>query len=131
MKAQKTAVQKQIAAAMREHLERIFETQLKQYGISGYVRQYCPILGRKYRSFFTWPDKKIFAWPDKKIIVEIQGGTWVSGRHNRPGAMAAEYNRHNDLAAAGWRVFYFDCDQVKVGHAALFMQSMLGDLPCG
>jgi very-short-patch-repair endonuclease len=120
MATEKTKIQKQIASALREHLERALETQLKQVGATGYLPQFCPILNRKYRSDF--------AFVDNRLLVEVQGGTWVSGRHNRASAMAAEYERHNTLTLAGWRILYFTADQV---HAGTAIKTILAALKCG
>ncbi len=46
------------------------------------------------------------AWPDSKLCMEVQGGIWVKGRHNRGAAMLKEWEKLNFLAELGWRVIY-------------------------
>ena len=39
-----------------------------------------------------------FAWPDKKVAVEMEGGIWIKGRHNRGRGMI------NDMIKYNWAV---------------------------
>lgn len=48
-----------------------------------------------------------FAWPDALVAVEIEGGQWVYGRHNRPAGYAADAEKYNNATALGWRIFRF------------------------
>jgi hypothetical protein len=53
-------------------------------------------LGRKWR----WD----LAWVDAKLAVEINGGGWVNGRHNRASSLEAEYEKLSHGATMGWKV---------------------------
>jgi very-short-patch-repair endonuclease len=46
-----------------------------------------------------------YAWSAYKIAVEIEGGSWVGGRHNRGAGFAKDCEKYNAATAAGWRVF--------------------------
>lgn len=66
-----------------------------------------------------------FAWPDKKVAVEIEGGTWVQGRHNRGSSIAADLEKYNTAALLGWRVLRYTTAMVKSGAAvAQVMEAM-------
>lgn len=52
------------------------------------------------------------AYPDKKIAVELEGGTWVQGRHTRPIGFTKDCIKYNAAAALGWRVFRFTGDML-------------------
>jgi very-short-patch-repair endonuclease len=67
-----------------------------------------------------------YAWPDKKIAAEIEGGTWINGRHNRGSSIEADLSKYNEAALLGWRVFRFSTDQVKSGVAIQTMLLALG-----
>ena len=43
-----------------------------------------------------------FAWPRLRVALEIDGGTWVSGRHNRPGSVLKDMEKGNGYAVRGW-----------------------------
>ena len=57
-----------------------------------------------------------FAWPEKMIAVEIEGGIWVGGGHNRPKAFLKDIEKYNNASLLGWRVFRF---AVKSGEKQL------------
>lgn len=53
------------------------------------------------------------AWVDQKVALEIDGGTWVSGRHNRPSTSLNEMDKNNGYASRGWLVFHAPWAWVK------------------
>jgi len=58
-----------------------------------------------------------FAWPDKKIAVEIEGGVWGLGRHNRPKGFIADTEKYNAAAEMGWTVLRFTGTHIRDGRA--------------
>ena len=58
-----------------------------------------------------------FAWPDKKFAVEIDGGLWINGRHNRGKGALADMEKRNAAQKLGWMVFHFVPEQVRDGMA--------------
>lgn len=44
------------------------------------------------------------AWPDQKIALEIEGGVWTGGRHNRGSGFVKDIEKYNRAACLGWRV---------------------------
>lgn len=49
-----------------------------------------------------------FAWPDWKIAVEIQGGAFIRGGHNRGMGQQRDFEKHNHATLEGWRVLFFN-----------------------
>lgn len=90
---------------MKSALEELFQKQLDQLGLPPAKREYrfCP--PRRWRFDFAWP---LF-----KMAVEIQGGTWIHGRHNRGAGFEKECERRRWCARLGWRVFEFTGKEVK------------------
>jgi len=43
------------------------------------------------------------AWPEHKVYLEIQGGLFSNGRHNRGAAMLKEFEKVNSASGLGWR----------------------------
>lgn len=74
-----------------------------------YVPEHKGIPGRRFRFDF--------AFPDHMLAVEIDGGTWVQGRHNRPQGYAKDCEKLNLAVLNGWRVLRFTADQVRNGTA--------------
>jgi len=54
-------------------LERALATQMRAAGLPEPVAQFEAVPGREFR----WD----FAWPGHKLLVEVNGGTWISGKH--------------------------------------------------
>lgn len=57
------------------------------------------------------------AWPPRKVAVEVEGGSWVAGRHARGKGMRSDCEKYNAATLDGWRVFRFTSDQVTDGSA--------------
>lgn len=45
-----------------------------------------------------------YAIPDKKIAIEVEGGAWINGRHNRAQGFIKDMEKYNMAAAMGWRL---------------------------
>ncbi len=43
-------------------------------------------------------------WPVQKVALEVDGGIWVGGRHNRGAAMKAQWEKENTAVCMGWRI---------------------------
>lgn len=57
------------------------------------------------------------AWPNQMLAVEVEGGTWVQGRHNRGGGMERDCQKYNAALLLGWRVLRFTGGMVESGEA--------------
>lgn len=68
------------------------------------------------REFTFAPPRRFrfdFAWPEQKLAVEIQGGQWNLGRHNRGGGSAKDNEKGNLAILHGWRVLKYATDDIK------------------
>jgi hypothetical protein len=52
------------------------------------------------------------AWPELKVAVELHGGLWVGGGHNRGVQMQSDYSKINSAQLLGWTVLQFGTDQI-------------------
>lgn len=48
-----------------------------------------------------------FACPGRKVAVEIEGGTWDFGRHNRGDGFAKDCEKYNTAVLLGWTVLRY------------------------
>lgn len=55
--------------------------------------QYCPVNGA---------DKQI------KVALEVDGGIWIRGGHNRGAQMKKDWEKRNAAAQLGWRILYVE-----------------------
>jgi hypothetical protein len=53
-------------------------------------------LGRQWR--FDW------AWPKHRIALEVEGGHYKVGRHQRPAGFVEDMHKYNAAALDGWLV---------------------------
>jgi hypothetical protein len=58
-----------------------------------------------------------YAWPEIMLAVEIEGGTWNIGRHQRPEGFIKDIEKYNAAVLAGWKVLRYTTDQVMLGIA--------------
>ena len=68
-----------------------------------------------------------FAWPKLRLAVEVEGGTWTNGRHNRGSGFANDCDKYNAAAIDGWTVLRFPGEQVKSGEALHMIEQAIGD----
>lgn len=84
------------------------------------------------REFKFHPTRKFrfdFAWPSLRMAVEIDGGTWVAGRHTRGAGYARDCEKGNEAILLGWKVFHFTTDMVENGVGiATVKEYLLSDL---
>jgi hypothetical protein len=65
------------------------------------------------------------AWPPRMLAAEIEGGTWVAGRHSRGKGMRSDAEKYNEATLAGWRVLRFTSDMVTDGSALNILERAL------
>jgi len=58
-----------------------------------------------------------FCWPDVRLAVEIEGGAFVYGRHNRPASFIKDMEKYNELTLAGYSLLRFTPQQLETGDA--------------
>lgn len=63
-----------------------------------------PLLEREYRFHPERKWRADFAQIESRTLIEIEGGLWIRGRHNRPQGFAADAEKYLEAALAGWRV---------------------------
>ncbi len=83
--------------------------QMKAYRLQMPEREHVFATPRRWRFDF--------AWPARKLAAEVQGGTWVRGRHSRGAGMRKDAEKYNTAALLGWHVLLFTGDMVKDGSA--------------
>jgi very-short-patch-repair endonuclease len=60
-----------------------------------------------------------FAWPSLKVIVEIEGGIFGQGRHNRAAGYMADCKKYNTLTMLGWKVLRYCPPDVNTMSSAI------------
>jgi len=100
-------------------LEELLAIELNSKNCPPFLREYqFDQNGRRWRFDF--------AFPEFMIAVEVEGGQYVRGRHNRPAGFAADCDKLNAAVFQGWRVYRFTGEMVKSGAACATIMKALG-----
>ena len=88
-----------------------------------------PQLDREYRFHAERRWRADFAQLEARVLIEIEGGIWVNGRHNRAAGFNADLEKYLEAGLAGWRVFRLGPDQITLDNiqrlAALLRQGVV------
>lgn len=68
-------------------------------------REYRCVPGRRWRFDL--------AFPDHRVAIEVHGGVWTRGRHNRPQGFINDRQKMNAAALLGWLVLEYTTDDLK------------------
>jgi very-short-patch-repair endonuclease len=66
-----------------------------------------------------------FAWPANRLACEVEGGTWIHGRHTRGAGFTADCEKYNEAAADGWTVIRVTAEQIDNGQAVAWLGRVL------
>lgn len=94
--------------------------QLKLYPhLAGFTRELQFHPTRKWRIDVAYPLAK------PPIAIEVDGGVFTEGRHNRGKGIEKDCEKYCHLAIAGWRLMRVTSGQVKRGEALDWIQTAL------
>ena len=99
-------------------LEQRFEILWKEAG--------GPPLEREFRFDPVRRWRADFAHLPSRVLIEIEGGIWVSGRHNRAAGFVADMEKYLEAALAGWSVIRLADVHLKPGLIARLRDFILG-----
>ena len=86
--------------------------------IKGWVTEYRFYNKRRWR--FDYANKK------QMLAVEIEGGVWLRGRHNRAKGFISDLEKYNKAQLLGWKVLRYTPQQIKemVSDIELYLKEM-------
>ena len=73
-----------------------------------------PELEREFRFHDKRRWRADFAHMESRSLIEIEGGIWVNGRHNRAAGFNADLEKYLEASLAAWRVFRLGPDQITL-----------------
>jgi len=53
------------------------------------------------------------AWPGPKVALELEGGVWVNGGHNRGAGLVGDMEKMNAATSLGWRILRYTADDLR------------------
>jgi len=92
----------------RSRLEKRFETLWRV--LNG------PALEREFRFHDKRRWRADFAHLPSRTLIEVEGGIYVHGRHNRAAGFAADLEKYLEAALAGWRVIRLGPRELTLAH---------------
>jgi hypothetical protein len=93
--------------------------QLDAVGLK-YLRQF------RFHPKRKWPSDFCVSSDATSILVEVEGGTWANGRHNRGYGMVEDMYKYNAAAIMGYRLLRFTPAMVTNGEALVAIEQALG-----
>ena len=75
-----------------------------------------PELEKEFRFHPTRRWRADFAHLPSRTLIEIEGGIYVNGRHNRPAGFAADLEKYLEASLAGWRVVRLGPNELTSAH---------------
>lgn len=66
-----------------------------------------------------------FAWPDKMLAVEVEGGGWINGRHNRGAGFEEDMKKYHHAMRLGWTLYRCGSNLIMSWEAAPLIRDML------
>ncbi len=75
-----------------------------------------PLLEREHRFHPVRRWRADFAHLPSRTLIEIEGGIYVQGRHNRPAGFAADLEKYLEAGLAGWRVIRLGPNELTSDH---------------
>ena len=94
---------------MNSELESIMKHQMTDAGLPVMLVDHVFHDERKWRLDFASP-----RW---MVCMEVEGGSWVGGRHNRPKGFEDDILKYNEAAIEGWLLVRATTGMVKDGRA--------------
>lgn len=79
-----------------------------------------------------WPGRRFrfdFAWPALMLACEVEGGTWVSGRHSRGKGYEADCIKYAEAVLRGWKVIRVTSQMVERGDALILLRRAIEGEP--
>jgi len=66
-----------------------------------------------------------FAWPDRKLAVEVEGGSFVGGRHTRGVGFREDCHKYHHAMRLGWTVYRCEGTLIRTGYAVALVEKLL------
>ena len=93
--------------------------QIKCVGIAEPVTEF------KFHPKRRW--RMDLAWPDEKLAVEIHGGVYIQGRHNRGKGFTNDREKMNEAQLLDWKVIEVTPEHIKKGLAVSWIERALNE----
>ena len=66
-----------------------------------------------------------YCYIKNKLAIEIEGGVWINGRHNRPSGFIKDMEKYNMACLLGYRILRFTIQDLKKESTYITIQDAL------
>lgn len=87
------------------------------------VRLPAPMREFRFHPLRKW--RSDLAWPVQRVLVEVEGGSFVSGRHSRGLGMRKDAEKYNEALLLGFKVYRVTVDMIRDGSGVAVVQRAL------
>ena len=85
-----------------------------------------PALEKEFRFHATRRWRADFVHLPSRTLIEIEGGIYVNGRHNRGAGFAADLEKYLEASLAGWRVVRLGPNELTADHVGRLVALVSG-----
>jgi len=89
-----------------------------------------PVLEREYRFHPTRKWRADFAHIESRTLIEIEGGIYIRGRHNRAAGFIADAEKYLEAFLAGWSVVRLTSEQITAPNIERLIQCLRQGATC-
>ena len=72
-----------------------------------------------------------FAWPELKLAVEVEGGAFVGGRHNRGRGFTEDLRKYQQAQRLGWTIYRTAGELIDSGEALRTIEELIHNIRHG
>ena len=114
-------------------MELLFAEQIRTSRLPAPAREYRFAPPRRWRFDFAWTHEVMYErngsrkdndWSFAPIAVEVEGGTYIAGRHSRGKGYEKDTEKYNRALIMGWRVLRVTSAQVEDGRAIGWLKEL-------
>lgn len=81
-----------------------------------------PVTEHKFHPKRRW--RFDLCWPNDLLAVEVEGGTWINGRHNRGSGFEKDAEKYAEAMCLGWTVLRVTGSQICTGKAIKWIKTI-------
>ena len=91
-----------------------------------YIERGLPVPEFEHKFHVTRKWRWDICWPDRKVALEVMGGLFIGGGHNRGGQMVKDMAKWNAGTICGWKLLWCQPTEVCMETTVALIRAALG-----
>lgn len=109
----------------QKHNNLMVRSFFASYGIPAPEFEYVFHPTRKWRFDMAWHHSPMINNRYPMVYLEVQGGIWMGGGHNRGAQMKKDWEKYNAATVLGWRPLFVEPKDLLTKATALMIKEAL------